>query len=370
MRKRITFVMEQTLGHVSFAQNVRRSLPQGTDVDVGWLEVSNAFERRWESLPAVRGNWSLRGSLKARAAVESERRALGRPDLYLFHTQVVSLLSSGWVRNSPPIVVSLDATPINYDRVGAAYDHRIDRAPAERFKYWLNRRAFQHASYLVTWSEWARRSLIDDYGVPGDLVEVIPPGTDLALWQEERRGAASAGAGRPKVRLLFVGGDFRRKGGQLLYETFSRNFADTCELHIVTKSPEAPAGAGVFVHRDVPPNSAEIRALFHAADVFVLPTQGDVQPIASIEAMAAGLPVVSTDIGAIPEVVSHGETGFLVPPGDEDALTRALTELVGDEELRRGMGERGRARAELRFDAQKNAGRLLSICKSLCSRAG
>lgn len=368
-RKRITFVMEQTLGHVSFAQNVRRSLLRDTSVEIAWLEISTAFERPWERLPLIRRNWSLRAGLKARGAIESQRRRSGRPHVYLFHTQVVSLLSAGWFPNRPRIVISLDATPLNYDRVGKAYGHRIDLAPAEKLKFWLNRRAFHHASFLVTWSAWARQSLIDDYGVPADLIEVIPPGTDLTLWQQEPPNPAEVPTEHSKVRLLFVGGDFLRKGGHLLYNAFAKNFADTCELHLVTKSREVPAGAGVSIYRDLPPNSAEIRSLFHAADVFVLPTQGDVHSIASIEAMAAGLPVVAADIGAISEVVSHGDTGLLVPPGDEKALTCALAKLIGDEGLRRAMGERARARAALKFDAQKNGRRLLSVCESLCDSA-
>lgn len=361
-RKRFTFVMEQTLGHVSFTQNMQSALGADSEVDLAWEAVNTPQERWWEPWPLVRSNWSLRASLKARHAIGCEYRAAGRPDLYLFHTQVVSLLSSGWLRNSPPVVVSMDATPLNYDRVGRAYGHRVNPAAVERFKFWLNRRAFHHANFLVTWSNSARRSLIDDYGVPGELVEVIPPGTDLALWQEAPDGAEDE-ADDTKVRLLFVGGDFRRKGGELLWETFRRNFADGCELHLVSKSADVPEGGGVFVHRDVRPNSPELRALFQSADLFVLPTTGDVHSIAIIEAMAAGLPVVATDVGAISEVVRHEETGFLIPPGNEVALAQTLTQVVDSERLRRQLGERGRERAALSFDAERNAQQLLSICK-------
>ncbi len=354
--------MEQTLGHVAVAQNLRLALASAEEVDTAWLPISPDFERWWEALPLLRSNWSLRAGLKARCAIESERRTSSRPHLYFFHTQVVALLSSGWIRNSPPVLISLDATPLNYDRVGRAYGHSSGNAVAERLKFWLNRRAFHKASLLVAFSDWARRSLIDDYGVASEFIEVIPPGIHLEHWRNRARTYRTDPS---RVRLLFVGGDFRRKGGWLLYEAFRKSFADTCELHVVTKSPTAPEGQAVFIHRDLAPNSAELRALYHAADVFVLPTDGDVHSIASIEAMAAGLPVVATDVGAVSEVVRDGETGFLVPPGDERALTRALSEIVGNEALRLDMGERGRQRASERFDAEKNGRRLLSICMSL-----
>ncbi|MDP8911929.1 MAG: glycosyltransferase family 4 protein [Actinomycetota bacterium] len=358
---RFAFVMEQTLGHVSFAQNLKRAVDADGDVDVAWIEIGIAREEWWEALPALGANWSLRASLKARRALERERRSSGQRDLYLFHTQVVSLLSSGWLRGSPPVVVSLDATPLNYDRVGRAYGHASGRPAAERFKFWLNRRAFANATFLVTWSDWARRSLIDDYGVEGEKIEVIPPGTDLGFWRADgtRRGGE-------KVRMLFVGGDFERKGGSVLLDVFRRHLVGTCELHVVTKA-ELPREAGVVVHRNVAPNSPELRALFGDADLFVLPTEGDVHSIASIEAMAAGLPVVSTAVGAIPEVVLDGETGFLVPPGDRAALASALGKLVHDEGLRRTIGERGRRRAGERFDARKNGERLLAVCKALAA---
>ena len=357
-QRQFTFVMEQTLGHVAFAKNVRRVIEDEPGVDVRWLEIPVGFQRWWESLPAIRSNWSLRGSLKARSAIAVDRRRNGGPPaLYLFHTQTVSLLSAGWLRQAPPVIVSLDATPLNYDRVGRAYGHATGGTAAERLKFELNRRAFRSAAFLVTWSDWARRSLVEDYGIDAQKIEVIPPGTELELWrrQDDRKPGN-------RTRLLFVGGDFRRKGGELLHDVFRRHFADTCELHLVTKA-DVPAGANVFVHRGLPPNSPELRRLVAASDVFVLPTEGDVHSIASIEAMAAGLPVVATDVGAIPEVVVDGETGFLVRPGDGAAVREALDRLIADEGLRRRMGERGRERAAALFDARTNGRRLLARCE-------
>ena len=334
--------MEQTLGHVSFAQTLRRSTQQDGDVGIDWVDVNGGFERRWESLPAIRSSWSLRAALKARAEVERRRRITGRPDLYLFHTHVVSALSAGWLLNSPPVVISLDATPWNYDRVGQAYSHRIGSDSEEAFKHWLNKRAFQEAAFLVSMSDWARRSLIDEYAVQSDRIAVIPPGTDLSLWCDPGH-AVTDRTSNPKLRLLFVGGDFRRKGGRLLYDTFAKNFADTCELHVVTKSPEVPTGAGVFVHRDVPPNSAELRTLFSTADVFVLPTLGDVHSIASVEAMAAGLPVVASDIPAHREVA--GGAAVLVEPSDVRGVVGATLGMLASDGAHDGTAGRRAARA-------------------------
>ena len=361
--KRVTFVMEQTLGHVPFGQNLRRTVEADPDISATWLPVAFPPQSRLEKLPVIRGNWSLRGSIQARRAVNAARTDIGTPDVYVFHTQVVSLLSSGWLGDSTPVVVSLDATPINYDVVGAAYGHQSGNPAIEKFKFWLNRRAFQRATYLLTWSEWARQSLIHDYGVDPAKAEVVPPGTNIGFWRETADNRQPRQPGEP-VRLLFVGGDFERKGGTLLLDVFRRHFADCAELHLVTGADVQPE-PNVFVHRNIKPNSLEIQKLFGQADIFVLPTVGDCLPVAITEAMASGLPVVSTRVGAIHEAVLAGETGMLITPGDADGLRAALDSLISDPALRQRFGARGLVHARQHFDAAINGQRVADICKML-----
>jgi glycosyltransferase involved in cell wall biosynthesis len=97
----------------------------------------------------------------------------------------------------------------------------------------------------------------------------------------------------------------------------------------------------------------DVADVLTGADIFVLSSLSEGMPISVLEAMAAGLPVVATAVGGLPEVVVEGETGFLVPPDDVGALTRALARLVADCELRRRMGAAGRRRAELLFDVPR-----------------
>jgi glycosyltransferase involved in cell wall biosynthesis len=95
--------------------------------------------------------------------------------------------------------------------------------------------------------------------------------------------------------------------------------------------------------RDVP-------ELLAAADVFVLPSVSEGLPVSVLEAMAAGLPVVASRVGGVPEQVSDGQTGLLVEPGDPNALAAALARLIAEPSLRRRLGAAGRARAEQAFD--------------------
>ncbi|MGZ3582877.1 MAG: glycosyltransferase, partial [Ktedonobacterales bacterium] len=145
------------------------------------------------------------------------------------------------------------------------------------------------------------------------------------------------------------------------------HFAGRCELHLVTKATIA-AEPGVHVYRDFTPNDPALRRLYHISDALVLPTQADCFSLASIEAMAAQLPVITTAVGGIPEIIADGESGYLIKPHDGTSLRAALEALLADASRRHVMGVRGRAIARQRFDAGKNARRLLDHVYDLARR--
>ncbi|MBC8101113.1 MAG: glycosyltransferase family 4 protein [Cytophagales bacterium] len=376
------FALEYSLGHRTHAQNLKTALSsRPTEIRLAgikptYVDVSfDGMKGAWTRLPGIRSNWSLRASLGAFLGLRPHTRRL---DGALFHTQVTSLLSSGFMRRVPS-VISLDATPIQYDALGAFYGHAPSgNARLEALKKALNNRAFEAARSLVTWSEWAKASLIDDYGIPPEKVVVIPPGIDIARWGQVGDSGRKAGA---PVRLLFVGGDFERKGGSLLlraWKMLPAALRRSAELHIVTKTwtesqeqerrQESPEDfATVFVHRGLQPNSAELRDLYRNADLFVFPTQGDCLPLAVLEAMASGLPVITTSVGALPEAVQHGQAGWVIPVDDCTSLTSAIEALVSDEALRRTLGKQAGETARARFDAKRNYPALMEVVTQAAS---
>lgn len=97
---------------------------------------------------------------------------------------------------------------------------------------------------------------------------------------------------------------------------------------------------------------ADIPELLNASDIFVLPSRWEGNPMSVMEAMAAGLPVVATAVGGVPELVQDGTTGLLVPNEDTEALAQALQRLVDNPDLRATMGNHARRVAQKRFDAR------------------
>jgi glycosyltransferase involved in cell wall biosynthesis len=117
------------------------------------------------------------------------------------------------------------------------------------------------------------------------------------------------------------------------------------------------------IRRDIPD-------VLQAMDVFALPSLREGLPKAILEAMAAGLPVVATAVGGIPEVVEYDVTGFLVPPRDIDALTLNICRLLENSALRVAMGQRGRARVQQHFTARRAADQTQELYLSLLARKG
>jgi glycosyltransferase involved in cell wall biosynthesis len=356
---RAAFVMEQTLGHVTHYQNLATAVQRQAAVLPTWVLVPFATTGVQRVIPGYASNWSVRASYRA-------RRQLGRilaersHHALFFHTQVTSLFSVGLMRRIPTLI-SLDATPINYDSVAEAYGHRpASGSWLDERKYALNRAAFEAATALVTWSEWAKTSLVTDYCVPPEKVTVLAPGAARTFFtigaERVRRGAAM----RP-VRLLFVGGDFTRKGGPVLLEALRGMLTrEPVELHVVTQHP-VPERPGLVVHRGVRPNSPTLYRLFREADAFVLPSRGECLSVVLMEAGAAGLPIVATDVGALREAARPGENALVVRSGDVGALRAALEAIVDDEALRARLGGRAHEVARELFDAEKNDERIVDL---------
>jgi glycosyltransferase involved in cell wall biosynthesis len=110
----------------------------------------------------------------------------------------------------------------------------------------------------------------------------------------------------------------------------------------------------------------DVPGLLAAADLFALCSTGsEGSSRGTLEAMAAALPAVTTSVGCLPDLVVEGQTGFLVPPGDAEALAARLSALLADPELRARMGRAGRERAEAEFDERRVAEKLEALYREI-----
>ncbi len=114
----------------------------------------------------------------------------------------------------------------------------------------------------------------------------------------------------------------------------------------------------------------DIARLIRASSVLLLPSEHEALPTTLIEAAACGRPVIASDVDGVPEVVSDGETGLLVPVHDPAALAAATVQLLGDSSLREVMGRSARELAERRFDSRRWAQRLYEVYEGACQGRG
>ena len=119
----------------------------------------------------------------------------------------------------------------------------------------------------------------------------------------------------------------------------------------------------------LPGRVGDVAAVLRRADLVVHPTRWEGFGLALLEAMLCERAIVATRVSSIPEIVADGETGLLVPPDDPAALGKALARLLGDDDLRRRLGEAGRARARAEFSVECMARRTLAVYASATARA-
>lgn len=351
------FLLEQSLGHITHTKNLLTNVALDPEVHAHWGLIDFAATGIAGRLPVYRSNWTVRAGVRSRREV-ARINGQTKLDALFFHTQVPAVLAQSWLRKIPGIV-SLDATPLQYDELGAFYKHEQGPAWLENWKWRLNRDCFRSARRLVAWAEWTKLGLVRDYEVPAEKITVIPPGVNVDEW---RRPMPRVLHDNP-VKILFVGGDLERKGGLVLLEAFRALRHLGLELHLVTKDRLAPE-PGVFVYNDLQANSQPLKDLYHTCDVFALPTFGDCLPMVLSEAGAAGMAIISTSVAGIPEIVRNGQTGITVPVGDAASLTQALRDLAANPPLRMTLGERAIAHVTRHYDAPTNANLLLDLLKA------
>jgi glycosyltransferase involved in cell wall biosynthesis len=244
-----------------------------------------------------------------------------------------------------------------------------------KLTWWSLRRM---TTMVITVSEAGRLHHLNYGQLPPDKVITMYNGVDLAAFgpRDEPAGLSlrhELGI-QPEAPVIVTVAVLRKpKGHRHLIDALAGilpSMPDT-KLVIVGDGDEGPAlrrqvadlqldGHVVFTGA-----RSDIADLLAMSNLFVLPTLDDVLPTVVAEAMAAGLPVVASDVGGLPEMVVDGVTGLLVPPADEEALADACLELLTDRRKAHEMGLAGRDAAKERFDVQHQSELLADLYVSM-----
>jgi glycosyltransferase involved in cell wall biosynthesis len=296
-------------------------------------------------VPLLRQAWAL--AALQRALRRGGGRSGSAVDLVHAHqgedmaTLVLARLAAR--RHRCPLVVTVHCS-VGHTLLGSTLRVRLLRSLGGR----LERATLGRADAVIVLTERAAAALRSD-GVDPGRIRTIPSGFEPSLF-----GSASTRGGTPRTRLRigYVGRLAPQKRADLLVRAFGR-MQRPAELVVVGDGPErarvrhlartSPAAERITMTGFVP--HSDVPAVLSSLDVLVLPSAYEEMGSVLVEAMVAGLPVVASDVGGIPEVVRDGETGLLVPPGDVDRLAEALDRLAGDPDLRARLSAGARARS-------------------------
>ena len=227
------------------------------------------------------------------------------------------------------------------------------------FMQLLTRKVIGRVDLIRVLSPRMRELLLELYGDQVRCpIRVLPPRVDVELF-EERRFATTATAAAP-LRLAMVGAVNSNKGQRRLINALKRTAFDI-ELHLIGEGPDLQSirerpndpdsRLTVHAHGRLPQD--RVARWLQTMDVFVMYSRTEGTPRAMMEAMAVGLPVVSTDAGLCSDVFTNGEDGFLLGPDPDSEILDCLQQFASDPELGRRMGTSGRARAQRDYDAAK-----------------
>jgi len=209
-------------------------------------------------------------------------------------------------------------------------------------------------------SEYLRRETVEHFGVSADAIRVIPNFVDLELYRRDRTPCHRGTFAGPDEKVVMHVSNFRPvKRVEDVVRTFARISREVpARLLLVGDGPDRGRAEVAAREEGVEPRvtflgkQESVAELLACADLLLLPSESEAFGLAALEAMACGVPVIASDVGGLPEVVVHGETGFLAPVGAIDAMAGFGIEVLGDTGRWRRMSESAREAAR-RFSADR-----------------
>ncbi len=238
--------------------------------------------------------------------------------------------------------------------------HNLAEREIEPRLRWLQRYALNHGVVPVAVAEEVAISLRRLYGI--HRCQVIPNGIPTDRYARPKipckEWRAREGFGENDALFVCVARFAPQKNHALLLRAFAQGPASEANAHLVLvgegilreQLEMQTKNLGLASQIHFLGLRSDIPDVLNAMDVFVLSSDYEGNPLSVMEAMAAGLPIVSTAAGGVPDLCASGKEGFIVPPGDVQALSDAMTSLLGNRELRQTLGMAAARRARENFD--------------------
>ena len=242
---------------------------------------------------------------------------------------------------------------------GTLLRHGPRRLVTLSFRRHQEKELLPKATRVVCNSECTKRQVLSAYRVDPDRIVTVHKAVDASSFMRPASLPRDPLPGRPlQTRLVFVGTNWQVKAVDVLLKALRDVSRDVPNVTLVVAGQDLSKAAiraeslcdklglsdrVTFLGRV---DRNRLPELFWHSDVFVLPSRMEAFGVAILEALAAGVPVVATDVGGIPEIVRDGVDGLLIPADDPVALAGAIRKVVSDEPLKRRLAEAGPPRAE------------------------
>lgn len=304
--------------------------------------------------------WNLRVSRAVQQICAGER--LDVIECPEYHAQGLYLALQ---RRRLPMVIKLHTPAFLCRKINeVAGNGRLDTLISENMEYYLARRA----SLITSPSRKLAEDVSRSWHLDGRTIRVIPNPVDDETFCPLKDATPGGAAGRPDT-LLYVGRLERRKGVETLVQALPLILATYPQTRLRLIGQDHRSGPGGpwmgpclrrwLCDQGVPERAVEftgpvdratLPTAYARAAICVVPSLYENFPYTCLEAMACGCAVIASAVGGIPEIITNGVDGLLVPPRSPEALSEAILRLLSDPDLRRRLGERARATISDRFN--------------------
>ncbi len=212
---------------------------------------------------------------------------------------------------------------------------------------WLYTKA---AAHIATTGEQLKQTLVTDNNFPPSMITSVPTGINRQIFHPGNKNIVRSELGLPTDKIIIgIVATLRSwKGHDYLFEAFAKLDNPDTHLLVVGDGPRAEhlkqlsTQLGIENKMTMPGNQKVVAPWMQAMDLFALPSYANEGvPQGLMQAMLCGLPVITTHVGSIAEIVEHNNTGIIIPPKDAQALSNAISQLVSDHKKRDIIADNG-----------------------------